>query len=137
MTKKCILLHKIYLSLRVFRLLSSSLLSFPQRFGRYVLWSYSGVCRTWEPSQNLELRPLLNLQKSPVLIPLAITGYKCELFLLWLTESEQATPVDSIKDVVQSSVKVPEFNKHLNKTRGHIGQNVEMTIKMKKIVQKP
>ena len=26
---------------------------------------------------NLELRPLLNLQGSPVLIPLAITGYKC------------------------------------------------------------
>ena len=28
---------------------------------------------------------------------------------LWLTESEQATPVDSIKDVVQSSMKIPEF----------------------------
>ena len=28
-------------------------------------------------------------------------------------ESEQATPVDSIKDVVKSSMKVPEFNKHL------------------------
>ena len=26
---------------------------------------------------------------------------------LWLTESEQTTPVDSIKDVVRSSVKVP------------------------------
>ena len=53
-------------------------------------------------------------------------------------ESEQATPVDSIKDVVQSSVKVPEFNKHLKKTRGHIGQNVvEITIKMKTIVWKP
>ena len=40
---------------------------------------------------------------------------------LWLTESEQTTPVDSIKDVVQSSVKVPEFNKHLKKAGGHIG----------------
>ena len=39
-------------------------------------------------------------------------------------ESEQATPVDSIKDVVQSSVKVPEFDKHLKKARGHIGRNV-------------
>ena len=37
--------------------------------------------------------------------------------------------MDSIKDVVQSSVKVPEFNKH-------IGQNVEITIKMKAIVRK-
>ena len=43
---------------------------------------------------------------------------------LWLTESEQATPVDSIKDVVQSSVKVPEFDKHLKKAEGHIGRNV-------------
>ena len=54
---------------------------------------------------------------------------------LWLTESEQSTPMDSIKDVVQSSVKVPEFDKHLKKTGGHI--IVEITIKMKTIVQKP
>ena len=40
-------------------------------------------------------------------------------------------------DVVRSSVKVPEFNKHLKKAGGHIGQNVvEITIKMKTIVQK-
>ena len=46
-------------------------------------------------------------------------------------ESEKA-----IKDVVQSSMKVPEFDKHL-KARGHIGRNVvEITIKMKTIVQK-
>ena len=57
---------------------------------------------------------------------------------LWLTESEQATPVVSIKDVVRSSVKVPEFNKHLKKAEGHIGWNVvEITIKMKTIVRKP
>ena len=53
-------------------------------------------------------------------------------------ESEQVTPVDSIKDVVQSSVKVPEFKKHLKKAREHINRNVvEITIKMKTIVQKP
>ena len=57
---------------------------------------------------------------------------------LWLTESEKATPVDSIKDVVRSSVKVPEFDKHLKKAGGHIGWNVvEMSIKMKTIVWKP
>ena len=39
-------------------------------------------------------------------------------------ESERATPVDSIKDVFQSSVKVPEFDKHLKKAEGHIGRNV-------------
>ena len=54
---------------------------------------------------------------------------------LWLTESEQATPVDSIKDVIRSSVKVPEFDKHLKKAGGHIGRNVvEITIKMRTIV---
>ena len=48
---------------------------------------------------------------------------------LWLTELEQVTPVDSIKDVVRSSVKVPEFDKHLKKAGGHIGRNVvEITI---------
>ena len=47
-----------------------------QRFGRYVFWPSSGVCRTREPSQNFELRSLLNPRESPVLIPLAITGYK-------------------------------------------------------------
>ena len=53
-------------------------------------------------------------------------------------ESEQATPVDSIKDVVRSSMKVPEFDKHLKKAGGHISRNiVEITIKMKTIVQKP
>ena len=66
-----------FLSLRVFGLLSSSLLLFPQRFGRYVLRPSSGVCRTQEPSRNVELRPLLNPRGSPVLIPLVITGYKC------------------------------------------------------------
>ena len=46
-------------------------------------------------------------------------------------------PVDSIKDVVRSSGKVPEFDKHLKKAGGHIGRNVgEITIKMKTIVRK-
>ena len=40
--------------------------------------------------------------------------------------------MDSIKDVVQSSVKVPEFDKQLKKAGGHISQNVvEITKKMK------
>ena len=53
-------------------------------------------------------------------------------------ESEQATPMDWIKDVVRSSMKVPDFNKHLKKVGGHIGWNVvEITINMKTIVWKP
>ena len=54
------------------------------------------------------------------------------------TESEQVTPVDSIKDIVRSSVKVPELDKHLKKAGGYISRNVmEITIKMKTIVRKP
>ena len=45
--------------------------------------------------------------------------------------------MNSIKDVVRSSVKVPEFDKHWKKARRYIGRNVEITIKMKTIVQKP
>ena len=57
---------------------------------------------------------------------------------LWLTESERTTPVDSIKDIVRSSVKVPEFDKHLKKAGGHIDRNVvEIKLKMKTIVRKP
>ena len=45
--------------------------------------------------------------------------------------------MNSIKDVVRSSVKVPEFDKHMKKAGGHISRNaVEITIKMKK-VRKP
>ena len=52
-------------------------------------------------------------------------------------ESEQVTPVDSIEDVLRSSMKVPEFDKHLKKAGWHIGRNVvEITIKMKTIVRK-
>ena len=48
------------------------------------------------------------------------------------------TPLDSIKDVVRSSVKVPESDKHPKKAGGHIGRNVvEITIKMKTIIRKP
>ena len=49
--------------------MSSSLLLFPQCFGRYVLQPSSGVYRTRDPSRNFELRPLLNPRGSPVLIP--------------------------------------------------------------------
>ena len=53
-------------------------------------------------------------------------------------ESEQVMPVDSIKDVVRSSEKVPEFDKHLEKAGEYISQNaVEITIKIKTIVRKP
>ena len=45
--------------------------------------------------------------------------------------------MDSIKDVVRSSVKVPEFDKHLKKAGGHISRNLgEITIEIK-IIRKP
>ena len=73
----------LFLSLRFFGLLSPSLLLFSLRFGRYVLRLSSGVCRTREPARNFELRPLLNPWVSLFLIPLAITGSKCYVFLYW------------------------------------------------------
>ena len=76
--KKCLPKYKFFfLSSMVFGLLFSSLLLFPQRFRRYIFRPSSGVCRTRERTQNIELRPLFNPRGSPVLIPLAITGYKC------------------------------------------------------------
>ena len=46
--------------------------------------------------------------------------------------------VVSIKDEVRSSMKDPEFDKHLKKARGYIGRNdVQITMKKKLIVQKP
>ena len=45
--------------------------------------------------------------------------------------TEQATPVDPLKDVVRSSVKVPEFDNYLKKAREHISRKVvEITINM-------
>ena len=41
-----------------------------------------------------------------------------------------------IKDVVRSSVKVSEFDKHLKKAGGHIVQNIVEITKMKTIVKK-
>ena len=106
-----------FLSLRVFGLLSSSLLFFPQHFGWYVFRPSSGVCRTQEPSWNFELHPLLNSQGSPVLIPLAITG--------------TSVKYSYIVTRLQSGL-------NLKKAEGHITQNVvEITIKMKTIVWKP
>ena len=49
-----------------------------------------------------------------------------------------ATHVDSIKDVVRSSVKVTEFDKYQKKAGGNIGRKVvEIMIKMETIVRKP
>ena len=45
---------KIFLSLRVFGQLFSSLLLFPQRFGRYVVRPSSGVCQVPEFDKHLK-----------------------------------------------------------------------------------
>ena len=73
-----------FLLLSVFGRLSSSLLLFAQRFGRYVLRPSSGVCQIKEPTGNFEPRPLLNPRGSPVLIPLAITSVKYSGFVTHL-----------------------------------------------------
>ena len=111
----CVKLYPWFLLLRFFGLLSSSLLLFPQRED-WIIW-------------RLQVQSSLQVSNN--------TGILNTCTRLWLTESEQANPVVSIKDVVRSSVKVPEFDKHLKKARGHIGWNVvEITMKMKTIVWK-
>ena len=84
-----------FLSLSIFWLLSSSLLLFPQCFGRYVLRPSSGVCRTQEPSRNFEVHPLLNPRGLPVQIPLTITGYKCSVFLYCYSPAVRIEPATS------------------------------------------
>ena len=96
-----------FLSLRVFGLLSSSLLLFPQRFGQYILLLQVFV-------------ELGNLHRTTNYVLYGFHGILNTCTRLWLTESEQATPEDSIKDVVRSSVKVLEFDKHLKKAGGYI-----------------
>ena len=65
--------------LKVFLLFRFSfLLLYSQCFSRYVLWPSSGVCWTWETTQNFNL---FNPQGSLVQIPLTINRYKCLVFL--------------------------------------------------------
>ena len=123
-----------YLSFRVFRLLPLSLYS--QRFGRHLLRPPSGVsCHLkafgindskWQ-SSSLQVQSWLQASNN--------TGILNNCARLSRTESEQATPVDLIKHVVQSSV----FDKkHLMKARKHIGWNtMNVNIKMKTIIKKP
>ena len=81
--------------IKAFGLLSSPLLLSPQRFGRYVFRPSSGVYRTREPTWNFEPRPLLNPRRSPILIPLAITGYKCKVFLYCYSPAVRIEPATS------------------------------------------
>ena len=56
--------------------MSSSLLLFPQCFGRYILLPSSGVCRTQEPSWNFELATF-NLQMIVTLEAQRTNAYNC------------------------------------------------------------
>ena len=92
--------------------------------------------RRWFP-KLLKETIIWRLQVQSSLLASNNTGILSHNQVQVLTESEQATPVDSIKGVVWSSMKVPESNKHL-KAGGHIGRNiVKITIKMETIVRKP
>ena len=64
------------------------------------------------------------------------TGMRSAYTRLWLKESEQATPVDWIKDVRRSFMQAPEFDKHLKKAGGHIVRNIlNITIKLATVVE--
>ena len=94
-----------FLSFRFFRLLSSSLLSYSQYFGRCVLQPSSGVsCRTREHTHGVMSIGFGSLSfKGTIIWRLLVqswllvsnnTGILNTCIRLWLTGSEQATSVD-------------------------------------------
>ena len=54
-----------FLSLTFFELLSSSLLLFPQRFGRYVLRPSSGICRGFNKGRSSKYRKSSRVRQTP------------------------------------------------------------------------
>ena len=85
-----------FLSLRVFGLLFSCFLLFPQHFGRHVPRPSSGVCQTREPTRNLKLHPLLKSRwGSPIQIPLSITVTSIKQFLYCYSPAIRIEPASS------------------------------------------
>ena len=115
------------LSLRVFGLLSSSLLLFPQSFARYVLRPSSSVCRTREPTQTFELPSFIEC-----------TGVTCSDSVSHNRVKVLSIPVLLLACCQDWTWNLPDFDKHLRKAGGHIGRNVvEIIIMMTTIVRKP
>ena len=83
--------HSTFLSLRVFELLSSSLLLFSQRFGRYVLRPSSGVCR------SRELRTTSFIESTGVTFsdPVSQPGTSVKLFLYCYSPAVRIKPATS------------------------------------------
>ena len=77
---------------RVFGLLSSSLLLYSQLFVLYVLRPSSGICWTLEPTQEFEPCPLFNPRESPVLIPLNIIKFNGWVFLCCYSPAVRIEP---------------------------------------------
>ena len=101
-----------FLSLGVFGLLSSSLLLFPQHFGWYVLRPSSGVCQT--RVTFTELRTTSFIESMGVAFSDSVSHNQVQLLsipVLLLGYSQDWT--------CNLQMKVPKFNKHLKKARGH------------------
>ena len=75
---------------------------------------------TGKKSYMIVVIPVWMLQVQSWLQASNSTGILNTCTQLWLMESEQVSPLDSIKDVVWCSMKVPEFDKHLKKAGGYI-----------------
>ena len=82
-----------FLSLKIFRLVSSSLLLYSQHFSQYVFPPSSGVsCQTREPTQNLELNPLFNCSNSVNYFWIEVWSYsKYSLLFLLVVGIEPVT----------------------------------------------
>ena len=127
-----------FLSLRVFELLSSSLLLFPQRFGRYVLRPSSGVCWTREPTgtSNYALY-WIHASKETIIWRMQVQS--------WLQASNNTGILNTCTQLCLTGIRTGDsrgFNKgHSSKFR--VGSIVRQTwripedLKMKTIVRKP
>ena len=86
----------IFLSFRVFGILSSSLLLYSQRFGRCVFRPSADVsCRSQKPTRSFWPRPLFYPLGSLALILLTITGDKCKAFMYCYSLSVGIEPATS------------------------------------------
>ena len=99
----------IYISLRVFGLLSSSLLLFSQRFGRYILRPSSGVCLS-NSGTSTELRTTSFIEFTGVTCSDSVSNNRVQVLsilvlLLACIKSKQATLVD-IKTIVRKPLMI-------------------------------
>ena len=120
----------IFLSFRVFKLLSSSLLLYSKCFSWCVLQPSSGISyQTWEPTQNFKWHPLFNPWGA---------AYSDSINHNWVQVLSIPVLILACSQDWTCNFQKKVNKKHLKKAGRPIGWNIgNITIKMKTIVQKP